>query len=94
MANKEEYPLGPDEACRRCVTRMQTKLKRDDLAPVIMSLKVRARGLVWLAGLFTSRKFAFVDIYNPNGFADPVSDFSCEDFLSYGGIITDLRSEY
>ncbi|MCD6051624.1 MAG: hypothetical protein K0Q55_3033 [Verrucomicrobia bacterium] len=91
MATKEEYPLGPVEACRRCAIRSQAKLGRDDLAPVLSNFDEPARKLASLGSLFLSWNYAFVDIYYQDDFADPVSELTCEGFLSSGGLITDLR---
>jgi len=93
MATAEEYLLGPDEACRRCAIRIQAKLGRDDLAPVLSDLDEPARKLAWRGGLSSSWKFAFIDIYDHDDFADPVSELTCQDYLSSGGVITDLRSQ-
>jgi hypothetical protein len=93
MSTGEEYPLGPNEGCQRCAIRIQDKLQRSDLAPVLSGLKEQARKGVWRGGKHMSWGFAFTDIFDPDDFSDPVSDVTCEAFLSSGGVITDLRHE-
>src|ERR1044071_7200278 len=90
MATAEEYPLGPDEGCRRCAIRLRNRLRRDDLAPVLSGFDEPARKSVWRAGQSSPWGFAFSDIYNQDDYADPVSALTCERFLSSGGVITDL----
>lgn len=108
MALAEEYPLGPDEASRRCAIRLQEKLRRSDLAPVLLNLeepaikatwqdgrsfKVPAAQAHWRDSEFSSWRFAFTDIYDEDDFADPVSELSCEEFIATGGVIIDSRNE-
>jgi hypothetical protein len=93
MATSEEYSLGLEEAGRRCATRLQEKLRREDLAAVVLNLDIPALKAVWRGRGGSAWRFAFTDIYDPGDFADPVSALSHKEYVSSGGVVTDLRNE-
>jgi hypothetical protein len=93
MATSEEYALGPDVGARRRAARLREQSGRTDLVPATASFDTPANPAVWSGGTHPPCRFAFIDIFDPSGLADPVAPLSCKEFVDAGGQITDLRNE-